>query len=104
MGGGIIEARSNNQETRRTDEPNKTMKIKHLIPLILAPVFLTSCEKSEKKETKNTPEKMAPKSTPTSAKQQPKKTGIPAVEAARHAGDVLKRNAQKSQDLLDNSK
>jgi len=83
------------------------MKIKYLIPLMLAPILFSSCEKSENKETKNTPEKTEPKSSPaspTSAKHQPKKTGIPAVEAARHAGDELKKNARKSQDLLDNSK
>lgn len=76
------------------------MKIKYLIPLILVPILFSSCEEAKKEEAKNTPAQVEKKTTPT-AKKQPPKTGIPAVEAARRIGSDLDKEAKKSRDLLD---
>lgn len=76
------------------------MKIKYLITLIIAPILFCSCEDAKKEEAKNTPSKAEKKPEPT-AKKQPPRTGIPAVEAARRIGNDLDKEAKKSRDLLE---
>ena len=76
------------------------MKLHYILPIITAPILFSSCEETKKEETKNTPVKVEKKAEPT-AKKQPPKTGIPAVEAARRIGHGLDKEAKKSKDLLD---
>ena len=76
------------------------MKLQHILTLIAAPIFFTSCEEAKKEESKNTPAQVEKKADPT-GKKQPPKTGIPAVEAVRGIGKDLDKEAQKSKELLD---
>ena len=81
-------------------------RLKYLTACVLISVHFASCE--QKKKEAEPPAKAEKEIQPaTSSKpsksSKPKKTGIPAVEAARRIGTDLEKNAQKSNDLLNDA-
>jgi len=74
--------------------------LKYLIACALISILFASCE--QKKKEAEAPAKAEKKIQPPTTRK-PKKTGIPAVEAARRVGHGVEKNAQKSNDLLNDA-
>jgi hypothetical protein len=85
------------------NQNNLMTRLKYLTACALIPVLFASCE--QKKKEAEAPAKAEKEIQPatTSKPSKPKKTGIPAVEAARRIGNDLEKNAQKSNDLLNDA-
>jgi len=79
---------------------NLMTRLKYLTAFTLIFVLFASCE--QKKKEAETPTKAEKKIQPATT-SKPKKTGIPAVEAARRIGSDLEKNTQKSNDLLNDA-